>query len=55
MSRYVDGFVLPLKKDKIEDYRRIAERAGRPRLISPCSITRRYGKQVESCRSAASR
>lgn len=28
MSRYVDGFVLPLKKDKIEDYRRIAERAG---------------------------
>jgi uncharacterized protein YbaA (DUF1428 family) len=25
MSTYVDGFVLPLPKDKIEDYRKLAE------------------------------
>lgn len=29
MSHYVDGFVLPLRKDKIEQYRQIAEQAGR--------------------------
>ena len=27
MSRYVDGFVLPLRKDRVEDYRIVAERA----------------------------
>ena len=27
MSHYVDGFVLPLPKDKIEEYRKIAELA----------------------------
>ncbi len=27
MSRYVDGFVIPLRKDRVEDYRRIAENA----------------------------
>ena len=26
---YVDGFVLPLPKDKIEDYKKIAESAGK--------------------------
>jgi len=25
MSPYVDGFVIPLRKDKVEEYRRIAE------------------------------
>lgn len=28
MAHYVDGFVLPIRKDKIEDYRAIAEKAG---------------------------
>lgn len=27
MARYVDGFVLPLRKDRIEDYRKLAESA----------------------------
>jgi uncharacterized protein YbaA (DUF1428 family) len=27
MGRYVDGFVIPVRKDRIEDYRRIAEHA----------------------------
>jgi uncharacterized protein YbaA (DUF1428 family) len=29
MSRYVDGFVLPLPKDKVETYRKVAEKAGK--------------------------
>jgi uncharacterized protein YbaA (DUF1428 family) len=29
MPHYVDGFVIPLHKDKIETYRKIAEEAGR--------------------------
>src|SRR5687767_1892609 len=29
MAHYVDGFVLPIPKDKIEQYRMIAESAGR--------------------------
>ena len=29
MSHYVDGFVLPVPKDRIEDYRRLAEEASR--------------------------
>jgi len=29
MTKYVDGFVLPLPKDKIDLYRSIAEKAGR--------------------------
>jgi uncharacterized protein YbaA (DUF1428 family) len=28
MARYVDGFVLPVKKDRLEEYRRIAAMAG---------------------------
>lgn len=28
MSRYVDGFVLPVPKSKLEDYRKLAELAG---------------------------
>lgn len=28
MSTYIDGFVIPLPKDKIEEYRLIAEKAG---------------------------
>lgn len=28
MSKYVDGFVLPVPRDRIDDYRRLAERAG---------------------------
>jgi uncharacterized protein YbaA (DUF1428 family) len=35
MSNYIDGFVIPLRKDKIEDYRVIAEKAG--------AIWREYG------------
>lgn len=27
MGRYVDGFVIPLAKDRVEDYRRVAEQA----------------------------
>jgi uncharacterized protein YbaA (DUF1428 family) len=27
MAKYVDGFVIPISKDKIEEYRRIAEKA----------------------------
>jgi uncharacterized protein YbaA (DUF1428 family) len=27
MGRYVDGFVIPVRKDRVEDYRRIAEQA----------------------------
>jgi uncharacterized protein YbaA (DUF1428 family) len=27
MGRYVDGFVIPVRKDRIEDYKRLAERA----------------------------
>lgn len=29
MSKYVDGFVLPLAKDKVDDYRKAAEKAGK--------------------------
>ncbi|KJS00561.1 MAG: RNA signal recognition particle 4.5S RNA [Desulfobulbaceae bacterium BRH_c16a] len=28
MERYVDGFVIPLPKNKLDEYKRIAERAG---------------------------
>ena len=28
MARYVDGFVVPVPKDKIDTYRRIARKAG---------------------------
>ncbi|MES2661128.1 MAG: DUF1428 domain-containing protein [Verrucomicrobiota bacterium] len=28
MSTYVDGFVIPIPKDKIEEYRKVAEQAG---------------------------
>lgn len=28
MARYVDGYVVPVPKDKVEDYRRIAQQAG---------------------------
>lgn len=27
MDRYIDGFVIPVPKDRIEDYRRMAEKA----------------------------
>jgi uncharacterized protein YbaA (DUF1428 family) len=27
MGRYIDGFVIPVPKDRIEDYRRVAEKA----------------------------
>ncbi|MGI0148847.1 MAG: DUF1428 domain-containing protein, partial [Thermoplasmata archaeon] len=29
MARYVDGFVIPVPKKKVETYRRIAQRAGK--------------------------
>src|SRR5687768_18265745 len=35
MSRYVDGFVVPVPTDKLDDYRRISRRAGK--------IWREYG------------
>ena len=28
MAKYVDGFILPVPKDKVEDYREIAQQAG---------------------------
>lgn len=28
MERYVDGFVIPLPLDKVDDYKRLADRAG---------------------------
>ena len=28
MSRYIDGFVIPVPKDRIDEYRRMAETAG---------------------------
>jgi uncharacterized protein YbaA (DUF1428 family) len=28
MAKYADGFVLPVPKDKVEDYRQIAQQAG---------------------------
>ena len=28
MAKYVDGFVLPVPKDRVEDYRKIAQNAG---------------------------
>jgi len=28
MAQYVDGFIIPLPKNKIDDYRRIAQKAG---------------------------
>ncbi len=28
MERYVDGFLIPLAKDKINDYKEMAEKAG---------------------------
>lgn len=28
MERYVDGFVIPLPMDKVDDYKRIADNAG---------------------------
>lgn len=27
MARYIDGFVIPVPKDRIDDYRRVAEKA----------------------------
>ena len=29
MSQYIDGFVIPIAKDKVEDYRQLAERASK--------------------------
>jgi len=29
MARYVDGFVIPVPKKKVEEYRRIAKKAGK--------------------------
>ena len=29
MSEYIDGFVIPVPKDKVEEYRRLAEKAAR--------------------------
>ena len=29
MSRYVDGFVIPIPKNRIDDYRKVAESAGK--------------------------
>lgn len=29
MGRYIDGFVIPVPKDRIEDYRRVAEQASK--------------------------
>lgn len=29
MSRYIDGFVIPIPKNKIDDYRKLAEAAGK--------------------------
>jgi len=29
MARYVDGFVIPVPKDRLDDYRRLARRAGK--------------------------
>lgn len=29
MGKYVDGFVVPVPKDKVDAYRRMAEEAGR--------------------------
>jgi uncharacterized protein YbaA (DUF1428 family) len=29
MARYVDGFVTPVKKDRLDEYRRLARRAGK--------------------------
>ncbi len=29
MSHYIDGFVIPIAKDKVEDYRHLAERASK--------------------------
>ena len=29
MARYVDGFVIPIPKKKVEEYRRIAQKAGK--------------------------
>jgi uncharacterized protein YbaA (DUF1428 family) len=29
MARYVDGFVIPVPKKKVEEYRRIAQKAGK--------------------------
>jgi uncharacterized protein YbaA (DUF1428 family) len=29
MARYIDGFVIPVAKDRIDDYRRTAEKAAR--------------------------
>jgi uncharacterized protein YbaA (DUF1428 family) len=28
MAKYVDGFLIPVPSDKLEDYRKIAETAG---------------------------
>lgn len=28
MEKYIDGFVIPLPREKVDDYRRIAEKAG---------------------------
>ena len=28
MKKYIDGFVIPLPRDKVDDYKRIAEKAG---------------------------
>lgn len=29
MSRYVDGFVLPIKKERVADYKKLASKAGK--------------------------
>jgi uncharacterized protein YbaA (DUF1428 family) len=29
MERYVDGFLIPLPKDKLEEYKAMAEKAGK--------------------------
>ena len=45
MSKYVDGYVVPVPKDKLEDYRRISSAAGkvfaRMERSSTSSVSRR--------------
>ena len=44
MAKYVDGFVVPVPKNKVDEYRKIARKAGK--------IWKEYGAMVRASRAA---
>lgn len=41
MSAYVDGFVVPVPADKLDDYKRLSKKAGHPKAM-PFDVKRMF-------------